>query len=199
MNILVVTAHPLKKSLCAALADHIIVKLKNFGHDVIIENLYETNFDPTLSVAERELYYKPHYDSSKILHEVTKLKKADALVLVFPTWWFGFPAILKGWFDRVWAPSIAYDHANNYGPIKPRLNNLKKTIVVTTLGAPWWVDYFILWRPVKRTIRFALLGACARRSRLKYLSFYKCEEVNAKRLTRFKSKIDSELAAWFAK
>jgi len=43
--------------------------------------------------------------------QIDRLMSAEALVLVFPTWWFGFPAILKGWFDRVWAPGIAYDHA----------------------------------------------------------------------------------------
>lgn len=197
MNILVIAAHPLKNSLCSTLADHIIGRLRGFGHDVVIEDLYGNNFDPVLSVEERGMYYTHSYDSSKIIGEVSRLKKADALVMVFPTWWFGFPAILKGWFDRVWAPSVAYDHANDYGPIKPRLDNLKKTFVVTTLGAPWWVDYFILWKPVKRVIRFALLGACARGSRLKYISFYKCETINEKRIASFSSKIDSELIKWF--
>jgi len=113
--------------------------------------------------------------------------------MVFPTWWFSFPAILKGWFDRVWAPTVAYDHATDYGPIKPRLVNLKKTLVITTLGAPWWVDYFILWRPVKRVIRFALLGACARGCSLKYLSFYKCEKLDKDKIELCKAKVKKSL------
>lgn len=197
MNVLVVTAHPLEKSLCSTFAEHIICQIKKNGHEVVVENLYDSNFDPVLSVDERKTYYRKQYDSSRTREEITNLKNADALVLVFPTWWFGFPAILKGWFDRVWAPTVAYDHANDYGPIKPKLIKLKKAFVVTTLGAPWWVDYLILWRPVKRVIRFALLGACARNCRLKYFSFYKCEKVDQKRMKLFTAKIDSGLKDWF--
>ena len=129
--------------------------------------------------------------------DIERLLNADALVLIFPTWWFGFPAILKGWFDRVWAPTVAYDHADDFGPIKPKLNNLKKAFVVTTLGAPWWVDHIILWSPVKRTLRFALLGACARKCKLKFLSFYKCESVDAVRKNKQMRKIESELTKFF--
>jgi putative NADPH-quinone reductase len=197
MNILVVTAHPLKDSLCRTLADHIVSRLKNYGHTISIEDLYETDFDPVLSNHERERYYSDRYDTTAVANEVQRLEAAEALVMVFPTWWFGFPAVLKGWFDRVWVPSVAYDHASDYGPIRPRLNDLRKAFVVTTLGAPWWVDYLILRRPVKRTLRFALLGACARKCRLKYLSFYKCEQVVNERMRRIKSRIDEQLSKFF--
>jgi len=167
------------------------------GHDVQMENLYENRFDQVLSIDERNAYYKENYDSSKVSGEVERLVCSEALVLIFPTWWFGFPAILKGWFDRVWVPTVAYDHANDYGPIKPKLNNLKKTFVVTTLGAPWWVDHIILRRPVKRTLRFALLGACARKCKLKFLSFYKCESVDTARIDTQVNQIESELYKFF--
>ena len=193
MKTLVVIAHPNENSLCFTLAQFIVDELKSQGHEVTIENLYGQNFNPVLSPSEREQYYRQSYDMSSVEEEVDRLKKAESLVLVFPTWWFGFPAILKGWFDRVWVPTVAYDHATDFGPIKPKLTNLKTAIVVTTLGAPWWVDYFVLWRPVKRVIRFALLGACARRCRLKYLSFYKCEKLNNEKIELFKKKIDKVL------
>jgi len=167
------------------------------GHEVQLEDLYQKQFDPVLSIDERLSYYQENYDSSKVSPEVEKLTNTDALVLIFPTWWFGFPAILKGWFDRVWAPTIAYDHANDYGPIRPKLNNLKKTFVVTTLGAPWWVDCIILRRPVKRILRFALLGACAKKCKLKFLSFYKCESVNSVRIDKQLHKIEDELTKFF--
>lgn len=197
MKILIVKAHPLRNSLCSTLLNHVLDILKKTDHDVTVEDLYRSNFNPTLSAWERETYYADSYDSSEVSDQIEQLKNADALILIFPTWWFGFPAILKGWFDRVWVPGKAYDHADDYGPIRPRLDNLKKTLVVTTLGAPWWVDCFILRRPVKRIIRYALLGACAKNSRLDYLSFYKCESVSKKRLASFKLKIDSKLAGWY--
>ena len=197
MNILLVIAHPLQDSLCTALSDRTLKKLDSFGHNVFIENLYANEFDPVLSQDERKSYYQDVYDQSNVQGEVARLKSADALVMIFPTWWFNFPAILKGWFDRVWVPTVAYEHATNYGPIKPKLNKLRKTFVITTLGAPWWVDYCVLWRPVKRIIRFALLGACARRCKLKYLSFYKCENVSSERIHLFYNTIDKQLATFF--
>jgi len=144
-------------------------------------------------------YYREGYDSSRVRKEIERLVNADALVLVFPTWWFGFPAILKGWFDRVWAPTVAYEHANDDGPIKPKLHKLKKAFVVTTLGAPWWVDHIVLRRPVKRTLRFALLGACARKCKLRFLSFYKCETVDPERKDTQIRKIESEITQFYGK
>jgi len=197
VNILLVTAHPLKNSLCDLFTEKVVSHLKAMGHEVTLEDLYKNQFDPVLSIEERATYYRKNYNSSKVSGEIERLVNSDALVIIFPTWWFSFPAILKGWFDRVWAPTVAYDHANDYGPIKPKLHNLKKTFVLTTLGAPWWVDYLILWRPVKRTVRFALLGACARKCKLRFLSFYKCEDVDTARIKKQISKIESALTKFF--
>jgi putative NADPH-quinone reductase len=197
MKILVVTAHPLKDSLCGLFSEKVIRRLDDMGHEVQLEDLYRNQFDPVLSIEERISYYKESYASSKVTREIERLVDSDALVMIFPTWWFGFPAILKGWFDRVWAPTVAYDHANDYGPIKPKLHNLKKAFVVTTLGAPWWVDYIVLWRPVKRIVRLALLGACARKCRLKFISFYKCESVDSVRANKQICEIESELTGFF--
>ncbi len=121
---------------------------------------------------------------------------AEAIVLVFPTWWFGFPAILKGWFDRVWAPGVAYDHASDLGPIKPRLGKPRRMLAITTLGSPWWVDLFVLWQPIKRVLRIALLGACARDCRFEMLSLYKAESLAGAKVERFRSKIRATLGRW---
>ena len=54
-------------------------------------------------------------------NERSQLAAAEVLILVFPTWWFGFPAILKGWFDRVWAPGVAYQPVPELRMMAPRL------------------------------------------------------------------------------
>jgi NAD(P)H dehydrogenase (quinone) len=130
MKCLVVATHPLANSLCRQLTEHVVEKLTSMQHEVVIEDLYAEKFDPVLTVAERESYYGSPYDSSNISEYVDRLQKAEALVLLFPTWWFSFPAMLKGWFDRVWAPGVAYDHASDLGPIKPRLDNLRKVLAL---------------------------------------------------------------------
>jgi len=196
MKCLVVTTHPLANSLCKLLTDSVVNKLIENGHEVTTVDLYAEGFDPALTVAERESYYSGLYDTSKITRQVKQLQNAEALVLVFPTWWFSFPGMLKGWFDRVWGPGIAYDHASDLGPIKPCLDTLRKVLVVTTLGAPWWVDRLIMWQPVKRVVKIALLGACARKSKLTYLSLYSSENLSRKSITRFKHKINKALDKW---
>jgi putative NADPH-quinone reductase len=174
----------------------VVEMLDEMGHDVVVEDLYADNFDPALTIAERTSYYSNSYDRTGVAGEVERLLEAEALVLLFPTWWFSVPAILKGWFDRVWAPGIAYDHADDFGPIKPRLDNLKKVLVVTTLGAPWWVDRLIMRQPVRKVIKIALLGACARNSELTYLSLYNSEKLNEQAVVSFKAKISRALSRW---
>jgi len=196
MNCLIVTTHPLNDSLCNILSNYVENRLVEMGHEVIVEDLYAERFEPVLTVKERESYYNSRYDSSGVTVQVNRLKNAEALILVFPTWWFGFPAMLKGWFDRVWGPGIAYDHANDYGPITPRLNKLRKVLVVTTLGSPWWVDLFIMRQPVKRIIKMALLGTCAKKSKLQFFSLYNSERLNEKKIEAFKRKVGSSLNTW---
>ena len=196
MKCLVVTAHPLSNSLCMALTNRAVARLRSDGHEIVLENLYLEKFDPVLSAPERESYYSQSYDSSQVADQVDRLLAAEALVLVFPTWWFGFPAVLKGWFDRVWGPGIAYDHARDFGPIKPRLNHLKRVLVITTLGAPWWVDKLIMRQPVKKVVKIALLSTCAPQCKFEMLSLYKCEDLRPEKLANFNLCIDGVLEQW---
>ncbi|WP_266157204.1 NAD(P)H-dependent oxidoreductase [Dyella silvatica] len=196
MKCLLVLAHPLHDSLAASLAQHVHDLLKAGGHEVVLEDLYKNAFDPALSASERASYYAPAYDDTHVAAEIQRLRHADAIVLVFPTWWFGFPAILKGWFDRVWAPGVAYDHAADGGAIKARLSGLRRMLVVTTLGSPSWVDRWVMRRPVRRILKTAILGACAAQCRMQMLSLYQSERVTAKQVTRFRQGIARALASW---
>lgn len=196
MKCLVVTTHPLSNSLCKHLTGLVVEKLNALNNEVIIEDLYAKKFAPALTEIERRSYYSDSYDYSKIAEHVHRLREAEALVLLFPTWWFSFPAMLKGWFDRVWGPGIAYDHASDYGPIKPRLDNLRKVLVITTLGAPWWVDLLLMRQPVKKVIKVALLGTCAKNSKLKFLSLYNSEDLNDQKTAKFSKKVEQVLDDW---
>ena len=128
------------------------------GYQITVKYLYSEGFNPVLSKPERESYYEDQFNGHQVSDDIEQLKQVESLVLIFPTWWFSFPAILKGWFDRVWAPGHAYEHASDYGPIKECLSNLKEMKVITTLGSPWWVDAFILRKPVKKFSNFHFWG-----------------------------------------
>ncbi len=195
MHCLVVKAHPLAESLCASLTTHVIEVLERAGHTVQVEDLYVRGFSSALTIEERRSYFVD-YERQLVNAEIERLLAAEAIVLLFPTWWFGFPAILKGWFDRVWAPGVAYDHADDYGPITPRLHQLRHMLVVTSLGSPWWVDKLVLWQPVKRVLKTAIVRTCAPTCRLKVLSLYKSERLSTDQVSRFKTRIDEALRHW---
>jgi NAD(P)H dehydrogenase (quinone) len=193
---LVVIAHPLKDSLCSALATHAITSLRDAGHAVEVAHLYDQAFAPALTAAERQSYYAAKFDTSNLSSEIEHLTEAEALVLLFPTWWFGLPAILKGWFDRVWAPGVAYDHATNLGAITPRLTKLRCALAITTLGSPWWVDRLVMWQPVKRQLKIALIGTCAPQCKFQMLSLYQSEKISAIVFKQFCQRINVALGRW---
>jgi putative NADPH-quinone reductase len=196
MKCLVVIAHPVHDSLCRTLAQHAVSTLTAHGHEVAVEDLYGAAFAPALTATERASYYAPAFDAHATETHIARLQAAEALVLVFPTWWFGFPAMLKGWFDRVWAPGVAYDHASDLGPIRPRLDKLRHAVAITSLGSPWWVDRFVLRQPVKRVLKTALLGTCAPQCKFGMLSLYRAESLAPEQVQAFRARIGRTLSKW---
>ncbi len=196
MRCLVVIAHPLRDSLCHALAARALEALEAAGHEVEIDDLCADGFGPALTIAERQSYYGERYDAAAVHPEIERLLRAEGLVLCFPTWWFGFPAVLKGWFDRVWAPGVAYDHASDLGAIEPRLESLKRVLAVTSLGAPWWVDRLVMRQPVKRVLQTGILGTCAPACDFEMLSLHKAERLEPAQIERFSARVANALARW---
>lgn len=191
MKCLVVLAHPLENSLCHYLSEETVNHLESKGYEVSVKDLYQERFNPILTKTERASYYKSQFDVSQLKDDIDQLVETEALVLIFPTWWFGFPAVLKGWFDRVWAPGYAYNHAPDLGTITPCLDKLKEVKVITTLGSPWWIDFFVLRKPVKRVLKLALLGACTKNCKFKMLSLYNSEKLTKVKVENFVRKIKS--------
>jgi len=196
MHCLIVKAHPLSESLCAAMTRRVAKTLEAQGHMVTVEDLYAEGFDAAMTPQERASYYEGQYAADAVSLQVQRLLAAEAIVLVFPTWWFGFPAVLKGWFDRVWGPGVAYDHADGYGPIKPRLHNLREMLVATSLGAPWWVDRILLRQPVRRILKTAIVGTCAPQCRLQMVSVYKSEALTPVQVDHFWRRVQRALSRW---
>jgi NAD(P)H dehydrogenase (quinone) len=179
---LIVLAHPSEQSLSRHFAQAAFDELKEAGYEVDLLDLCKIGFDPVLSRSERARYYSDTPDQPA---HVAELSNANVLLFIFPTWWFGMPAVLKGWVDRVFAPGIAFDHAEDFGPINPRLTALQHVIVITTLGSPWWVDWLVMFRPVRRTLKRAVFGLCAPNARFQMLAFYRAEIATEKRVQRF--------------
>jgi len=129
MNVLIVHAHEEPKSFNGALKDHAVDVLTKAGHSVEVCDLYAMNFDPVggkrdfaeLSNTKFFKYGKEQAIATKtgtfatdVAAEQTKLLACDFLIFQFPLWWFGLPAILKGWVDRVFAAGLIYGHTRWY-------------------------------------------------------------------------------------
>jgi putative NADPH-quinone reductase len=189
MRILVLFAHPLADSFAAALHRTIVETLRRGGHEVDDCDLYAEGFDPVLSAAERRAYNSDNPDLSGVANHVARLQAADALVLSYPTWWYGMPAILKGYFDRVWAKDVAFTLPEGGGLIRPALTNIKKIWVVTTYGAPWWVIRLVLRDPVRAVIFGGLGRLCARGER-RWFALYNIEGITRDRCAAYLARVE---------
>jgi len=189
---LLIHAHPLGDSLNARLAATVEALARAEGWQVTRRDLYADAFDPCLTPEERAGYYATL--PATLPQERQDLARAQVLILVFPTWWFGFPAILKGWFDRVWTPGTAFDHSPGFGPMLPRLHDLQQVLAVTTLGAPAWIDWLVLRQPLRRVLRLAILKPCAPKARLTWRALHAAEAVAAPRLARFEAALAADIA-----
>lgn len=172
MHVLLVLAHPLPDSFAAAMAATAKVALEENGHSVDLFDLYREGFDPRLSEAERRGYFDVPFEGAHAQMEIARLQAADALVLVFPQWWFNFPAVLKGFFDRVLAPGVAFLHDRDGGRIRPGLTRLRHIRVFTTTGSPWWVVKFYMGDPVRRLLKRGITTACTKGADFRMLALH---------------------------
>ena len=131
MNVLIIHAHPNPNSFNAALRDVAARTLSRSGHSILLSDLYIMRFNPVLSARELQ------GDLSEIQPEIDKVRRADLLLFQFPDWWYGMPAIMKGWIDRVFAFGFAYDDEHSF---ENGLLRGKKAMLSLTVGAR--EDYF---------------------------------------------------------
>jgi putative NADPH-quinone reductase len=168
---LVVYGHPLDDSYCAALRDRAVGGLRAADHDVDVLDLYAEAFDPVLTADERAGHLAPAATKPHLADHFARLRWAEAVVLVYPTWWGGPPAIVKGWLDRVWANEVAFDLPPGAPRIRPRLSNVRRLVVVTTHGSSKWVNA-LEGEPGKRIVGRSLRLLCHRRARFRWLALY---------------------------
>ena len=172
MRALLVVAHPLDNAFAKAASERIRATLERRGIEVDTIDLYADDFDPRLTGAERRGYFTTPYDSRAVAGYVARLMLAEKLVFVFPQWWFNVPAILKGFFDRVLVPGVAFDHPSGGGPLIPRLTRVNALWVVSSTGAPWWVTRLYMGDPVRRQIARGIKPLVSRKANFRMLTLY---------------------------
>ena len=140
MRLLVIFAHPSSESYGATLYDLACRTLLASGHDLRCHDLYREGFDPVLSTEEWQNYLtRTDTIIAKHPDHVADLQWAEGLVVIYPTWYYGAPAILKGWLERVWLPGITFEVSDGRERRpKPKLQNIRLFVGITTSGSPWW-------------------------------------------------------------
>ena len=191
MRALVIHAHPLSDGFSAALFSTAVDALLAGGHEVRSHQLYQEGFAAAMSPAEHHAY---HTDTPIISDEIQQhaddLLWAQALVFIYPTWWAGLPAILKGWLERVMVPGVAFAFDEKSGKVKANLGNITHLVGISTYGSARWSNW-ITGDGGRRTTLRALRMLCPLRTRTRWFGLYRMDSGTPSDRTAFLAKVSS--------
>lgn len=194
MRTLVVYCHPVPESFCASVRDAALETLRGRGWDVRLIDLYAEKFDPVMGADERRTYNDRAPSDPALEHHIESLRWAEAIICIYPTWWYGMPAMMKGWFDRVWALDIVFK-LDRRRQVRPLLRHVKRIGVITTCGAPLWWSV-VIGQPGRKTILRGMRANCSRLCRTLYLAHYRMDSSTQESRTAFLRKVRTRLARW---
>lgn len=166
MRVLVVYCHPSPESYCRAVLERVLAGLGANGHEVDVIDLYAEGFDPVLGGDEWRTYMRAPEEliAGQVADHVARLRRAEGLVFVYPTWTFALPAMLKGWMDRVFVPGVAFAlPRDGERAVRSLLRHIRLVAGVTTTGSPRWVmalSGFPGKRIIRRAIRLGFAPRC---------------------------------------
>jgi putative NADPH-quinone reductase len=190
----VVLAHPCADSYCHALAARAEDGLRAAGHDVVVVDLYALGVRPAMTADEREAYHGDTPILDPLVGEHAELvKRAEALVFVYPTWWSGLPAILKGWLERVMVPGVGFVLDERTNKVRPGLGQMRHLVGISTYGSPR--SYVRLVNDNgRRIITRALRLSCGLRVRTSWLGLYAIDTSTAAERHAFLAEVEQKMA-----
>ncbi len=193
MRTLVVFAHPVETSFAAAAHRTIVESLKAAGHEVDDCDLYAEGFNPVLSREERLNYHDTEICTKPVQAYVDRLRAADALVLAFPVWNYGYPAIMKGFFDRVFLPGVSFKLAN--GRTWPNMQNIRRLAAVVTYGGDRWRTW-LMGDPPKKVVKRAVRAVCHPLTKTRYIALHDMNRNSEAVCAAFLEKVAREMRAF---
>lgn len=193
MRVHVVHAHPVETSYNRALFETAVAALCKAGHEVDPLNLYDDNFKAVLDREERLNYHEvPQNLTPEILPYVQRLRAAEGIVFVHPVWNYGYPAILKGYFDRIFLPGVAFTLEGGDGSDKGRLvralTNIRKVAYITTYGGDR-LRTILMGDPPRRLARRWAWAMFSTLLPPRYLALYDMNNATPERLAAFRERV----------
>lgn len=192
MRVLVIYCHPVETSFAAALHHEVLDSLRAAGHEVDDCDLYAEGFNPVMSREERLGYHDVPANRAPLQSYIDRLHRAEALVFCFPTWCFGLPAMLKGWFDRILMPGVAFD-ISDPANVRPMLTNIQRISAVVTYGRPRWMAWY-MGDPPRKIITRYMKRLTAAQARVDYHAHYHMNVATREQLSRFKARVGQAMA-----
>ncbi len=197
MRSYVVFCHPTHDSLTGAALQRTLAGLAAAGHEVRLSDLYADGFRPELDRADREAHMIDHRAEPDRRPDISRyadnLAWCDALVFVYPTWWSGQPAMLKGWFDRVLVRGVAWDLPEGANRIRPLLRNVRTIVAVTSHGSSKLANA-AEGETGKRALSRSLRAVCANRCRTTWLAIYTIDRSSVAERERFLARVERRIA-----
>lgn len=205
MRCLVVHAHPDPRSFSGELCRRTVAGLTTAGHEIDVIDLYGDDYDPCMTADEHERYLRIGADGGAghpdavVRDHIERLQVADALVFVYPTWWSGLPAIMKGWLERTLLPGVAFTltpAAAGVGgrtTVRANLGRVRRLIGVTTYGSRR-LDVVALGDGGRRTISRTVRVLCHRRCRTAWLGLHSLDTASEQERMDFLDRVESTMA-----
>ncbi len=195
MRVLLVSCHPRRDSFTAHLAERALAGLERAGHDATHLDLYADGFRAAMSRQERTAYHGEHPVSDPMVAEHVELAKSvEVMVFVYPTWWAGLPAMLKGWLERVMVPGVGFRFDEKSGKARPNLTNVKRVVGVSTYGSPRWYVSLVNDNG-RRTLMRALRLSCGFPTRGGWHGFYAIDSSTDEERAAFADRVESAMEA----
>lgn len=189
---LVLFAHPCPESFSSALHQRVVASLSKRGWEVDDCDLNAEGFSPVLTTAERRGYHEVGPNLDPVADHVERLQAAEALVMVFPVWNFGYPAILKGYLDRVFLPGVSFRLED--GKVKPNLTHIRRLAAVTTYGGTR-TRALLVGDPPRKCVTRAVWHVCRPRV-MKYLALYDMNRASDQKRSAFLDRVGREMEAF---
>ena len=159
-------------------------------------DLYAQGFQPVIDAADFDAYMREEVPPAIEAH-AQRLRAADGLLFMFPTWNYGLPAILKGYFDRVWRPGVSFELKN--GRPHPILRHVTHLAVITTYGSPWAYNKLFMFEPNKRVFMRGFGGLLAPRLQKLWLAQYSEDRISDRERQDFLRKACDGASEWAAR